>query len=215
MKIYTIILFFFILANIVSAQEIIYLNKFQLKGSKNFIHGYKTKNEDNSYNAVIEIPAGTNDKWEVSKSGDFIEHEMKDGRFRVINYLGYPFNYGFIPRTILSKKMDGDGDALDVIVLSQSTLKRGSVVKIKIIGMIKMRDKGRVDNKILSATFDSKFSQVKNMDTLEINYPGLKEILNIWFSNYKGEKIKIEGFEKKKKTKKFILQTQKFYENKK
>ena len=111
--------------------------------------------------------------------------------------------------------MDGDDDALDVVVLSQSTLKRGSVVKIQIIGMIKMKDKGMVDNKFLSATLDSKFSQVKNIDNLETMYPGLKEILNIWFSNYKGEKIKIEGFETKKTTKKFISQTQKFYEKKK
>ena len=111
--------------------------------------------------------------------------------------------------------MDGDGDALDVVVLSQSILKRGSVVKIQIIGMIKMKDKGMVDNKILSATLDSKFSRVKNIDNLEIMYPGLKEILNIWFSNYKGEKIKIEGFEDKKISENFIFQTQKFYENKK
>tara|TARA_B100000989_G_scaffold298808_1_gene290008 strand:+ start:2599 stop:3243 length:645 start_codon:yes stop_codon:yes gene_type:complete len=214
MKIHISIIFCF-LASIASAQEIVYLNKFQLKGSKNFINDYKTKNNDNTYNAIIEIPAGSNDKWEVSKSGDLIEHEMKDGRFRKINYLGYPFNYGFLPRTILSKKMDGDGDALDVIVLSQSTLKRGSVVKIQIIGMIKMKDKGRVDNKILSATIDSKFSRAKNINMLTTMYPGLKEILSIWFSNYKGEKIKIEGFEEKKTTKNFISQTQKFYENKK
>ena len=214
MKIYISIIFCF-LTSIASAQEIVYLNKFQLKGSKNFINDYKTKNNDNTYNAIIEIPAGSNDKWEVSKSGDLIEHEMKDGRFRKINYLGYPFNYGFLPRTILSKKMDGDGDALDVIVLSQSTLKRGSVVKIQIIGMIKMKDKGRVDNKILSASIDSKFSRAKNINMLTTMYPGLKEILSIWFSNYKGEKIKIEGFEDKKITKNFISQTQKFYENKK
>ena len=214
MKIYISIIFCF-LVSIAGAQEIVYLNKFQLKGSKNFINDYKTKNNDNTYNAIIEIPAGSNDKWEVSKSGDFIEHEMKDGRFRKINYLGYPFSYGFLPRTILSKKMDGDGDAVDVIVLSQSTLKRGSVVKIQIIGMIKMKDKGKVDNKILSASLDSKFSQVKNINSLTTMYPGIKEILNIWFSNYKGEKIKIEGFEDKKITKKFISQTQKLYENKK
>ena len=214
MRIYILIIYF-ILTSITIAQEIFYINNFQIKGSKNYIHGYKTKNEDNTYNAVIEIPAGSNDKWEVSKSGEYIAHEMKDGTFRKINYLGYPFNYGFLPGTILSKKMDGDGDALDVVVLSQSILKRGSVVKIQIIGMIKMKDKGMIDNKILSTTLDSKFSRVKNIDNLEIMYPGLKEILNIWFSNYKGEKIKIEGFENKKKTKKFISQTQKFYENKK
>ena len=129
MKIYISIIFCF-LASIASAQEIVYLNKFQLKGSKNFINDYKTKNNDNTYNAIIEIPAGSNDKWEVSKSGDLIEHEMKDGRFRKINYLGYPFNYGSSSSNSV-KKMDGDDDALDVIVLSQSTLKRGSVVKIK------------------------------------------------------------------------------------
>ena len=94
--------------------------------------------------------------------------------------------------------MDGDGDALDVIVLSQSTLKRGSVVKIQIIGMIKMKDKGRVDNKILSASIDLEILTSQKYRYVNYNVSWFKEILSIWFSNYKGEKIKIEGFEDKK-----------------
>ena len=51
---------------------------------------------------------------------------------RIINYLGYPANYGMIPKTLLKKENGGDGDPLDVIVLGPPESK-GSIVKCKII----------------------------------------------------------------------------------
>ena len=36
--------------------------------------------------------------------------EFRDGKPRVVAYLGYPGNYGMIPRTLLPKEHGGDGD---------------------------------------------------------------------------------------------------------
>ena len=59
---------------------------------------------------VVEIPAGTNAKWEVDKATGGLHWEQKDGRPRVVQYLAYPGNYGMIPSTSLPYEIGGDGE---------------------------------------------------------------------------------------------------------
>lgn len=199
----------------VSSHEIKKLNNYQIKSKINFLHEYQTINLDGHFNAVIEITAGTNEKWEVSKNGSILELELRNGVPRVIDYLSYPFNYGFIPKTRLSKQIGGDGDAIDVIILSQQKLKKGLVVPVKIIGMLLMKDKGKIDNKIISVLINSKFEKLNSIKQLETQYPGILEIIDIWFANYKGTKIVTSGFANKKKALEFLNDGQKFYEKNK
>ena len=196
----------------VNSHEIEYTNSFQLNGKTNFLHGIESINEDGNFNAVIEIPAGTNEKWEVSKNGSAIELELKNGVPRVIDYLGYPFNYGFVPKTIVSTNDGGDGDAIDIIILSQKKLKRGMIVPVKVIGMLLMKDKGKTDNKIISVLADSKFEKSNSIKKLEELYPGILDIINKWFENYKGTKIVTSGFVRKKDAIEFLSRGQNFYE---
>ena len=44
-----------------------------------------------------------------------MEKDYKDGKERIIQFLPYPGNYGFIPETLA-----GDGDPIDVIDLDES-----------------------------------------------------------------------------------------------
>ena len=69
---------------------------------------------------VVEIPAGTNHKIEYDPSTDSFENDKKDGKDRVISFLPYPGNYGFIPSTLMNKDRGGDGDALDILVIGES-----------------------------------------------------------------------------------------------
>ena len=85
-------------------------------GASHFISGYAPK-VDNDIQVVIEIPTGTTAKWEVDKSDGLLHWQIKNGNPRIVEYLGYPGNYGMIPRTLLAKDSGGDGDPLDVIVL--------------------------------------------------------------------------------------------------
>tara|TARA_B100001173_G_C15798294_1_gene466508 strand:- start:72 stop:728 length:657 start_codon:yes stop_codon:yes gene_type:complete len=205
-----LLLFFFPFKSF--SNNITYLNSYELKGEKNFISGYDSKNINGSYNAVIEIPAGSNEKWEVSKDGELIKLEFKNGKPRIINYIGYPVNYGFIPKTLLPTSEGGDGDQLDILVFSQSPLQRGQVVEVKIIGMLKMKDKGLLDNKILAILDDnSGFYRINSLNQLDNQYPGILEIIRIWFSNYKETIPLIDGYEKKVKTIKLIEKSIKFY----
>ena len=70
----------------------------------NLLTDYIPLYADGDVNAVIEIPSGTLDKWELNKSNGRIEWELVNNVPRIINYLGYPGNYGMIPRTLLSKE---------------------------------------------------------------------------------------------------------------
>lgn len=81
-----------------------------------------------AYQAVIEIPAGTIQKCEVSKNSGQLEWEFKKGKPREIKFLDYPGNYGFIPQT-----SSDDGDALDIMVFCES-VRRGDVLNVRIIG---------------------------------------------------------------------------------
>jgi inorganic pyrophosphatase len=81
---------------------------------------------------VIEIPSGTNEKFEVDKTTRQLKLEiLNDGKQRLVNYLPYPFNYGMVPRTLLPKHLGGDGNPLGVIVLGKP-IERGTVDRVQV-----------------------------------------------------------------------------------
>ena len=166
-------------------------------GKKNFFHEYNAFNNDGTINVIVEIPAGDNDKWELWKKDGSIRWEFQNNSFRKIKYLPYISNYGFVPQTLFSKEIGGDGDPVDVILLGER-LERGSVVKCKILGVINIIDEGSLDSKIVAVNQNSfvfNSSILNNFDDLSVNYPGALKIIEIWFQNYKlNNKILINGY---------------------
>lgn len=148
--------------------------------------------DEDHIRVVIEIPAGSIQKWEVDKADGNLKWEMKNGSPRNIKYIGYPGNYGLVPRTLLSKERGGDNDPMDIIVLGPP-LPRGSIVDVKLIGLLKMQDKGEQDNKLIAVMRNNAFSMVDSIDELDKKFPGVSDIIESWFSNYKGKK-KVETF---------------------
>lgn len=174
------------------------------KSSINLTRDYSTKAQNGLINVVVEIPAGTSEKWEINKSNGKLSLEYIDNSPRVIKYLPYPFNYGMIPNTLLPKEEGGDGDPLDVIVIGDY-IKRGSVISAKVIGYIKMIDKGERDDKIITISKDSPLYFVNDINQLNQNFPGVTKIIETWFKNYKGQnKIKIKGFSDKREAHELI-----------
>jgi len=160
----------------------------RLEGKKLYLSEYKPMNADGTVNAVIEIPAGTHEKWEVDKTDERMHLQYIDNIPRIIQYLSYPANYGMIPQSILPKDKGGDGDALDIIVLGEH-LERGSVVKTKIIGMLRLIDGGEQDDKLIAVPMTGVFSEISNIIELKDKYSGVAEIIELWYSNYKGPGI--------------------------
>jgi inorganic pyrophosphatase len=152
-----------------------------------FLHGIAAFTPDSLVNVVIEIPAGTTQKWEVNKETGQIEWErVNPDSLRIIDYLAYPANYGFVPQTLLPETSGGDGDPVDVFVLGPS-IAREQIVGVRIIGIIHMLDDHESDSKLLAVSADNKGLNAETYEMLVTNYPGVMEILRIWLSHYKGQ----------------------------
>jgi len=102
--------------------------------------------------AVVEIPSGSNVKYELDKQSGLIKLD------RVLySAVYYPANYGFIPQTLAE-----DGDPLDVLVLCQEAVVPLTLIHARAIGLMTMIDAGKRDHKIISvATQDPEFSSYK------------------------------------------------------
>jgi inorganic pyrophosphatase len=131
------------------------------------------------YNFFIEIPAGTNEKWEVNKTDGKLEVQKNKKGKRIINFISYPGNYGLIPQTIA-----GDGDPLDVIDLGPSAA-RGSTSPVKIIGGLYFKDKKKTDIKLIAINPRGNFQDIEKIDDLFYEHSSITEILKLWFLNYK------------------------------
>ncbi|MEP5255129.1 MAG: inorganic diphosphatase [Winogradskyella arenosi] len=150
--------------------------------------------EDAQVNAVIEIPAGTIDKWELNKNTGQIEWERIEDTPRKINYLGYPGNYGMIPKTLIPKHGGGDGDPLDILVLGPPA-ERGDILRCKIIGLLYLTDSGEQDHKLIAVSDTSVMYTMNSISELDKNYQGISEIIALWFTNYKASGLlKSEGY---------------------
>ena len=107
--------------------------------------------------AVIEISKGSKVKYELDKETGMIMFDRLLSTSMV-----YPANYGFIPRTL-----GGDGDPLDVLVITSEPLLPNTLVEARPIGMIVMIDDGEQDEKIIAvAKSDPFLKNVKSLDDL-------------------------------------------------
>lgn len=164
------------------------------ENAQNLITDYAPINKDGTINVVIEIPAGTNEKWEVTEPEGKLELKYKKGKPRVIKYLGYPGNYGMVPRTLMSGETGGDNDPLDVLAIG-APITRGKVVKAKLIGVLKFLDVGERDDKLIVVLPETAFYNVDNFEQLDETFPGITSIIKTWFLYYKGSgKMVFRGF---------------------
>lgn len=109
------------------------------------------------FTAVIEIPKDSQCKYELDK---------KTGLLRLDRVLytatHYPANYGFIPRTYAD-----DGDPLDVLVLCARSVHPLTLIQVYPIGVMRMMDDGRVDDKIIAIPFsDPTYNSIRSIDEM-------------------------------------------------
>jgi inorganic pyrophosphatase len=167
------------------AEGVVFRDAYTLVGPRNFMSGYDAIVRESTVHAVIEIPAGCTDKWEVKTEDGLLHWDFKNGKPRKVSYLGYPCNYGMVPRTILGEERGGDGDPLDILVLG-AALPRGSVIEARVIGLFQMRDAGELDVKLVAVREDTPFASVRDVTQLEAQFPGASTIIETWFAHYKG-----------------------------
>lgn len=177
----------------------------------NLIKDFENLNEDKTINVVVEIPKGSNKKWEVSKISGSLVREFYMGKPRLIDYGAYPVNYGMIPQTVLPARLAGDGDPLDVIIFGEK-LTQGKIVKVRPVGVMRMKDSGEQDDKILAVPLSQDYKNIKKLDDLEKFKPQkLSEVIK-WFESYKGQNIiEFKRLDKIDEAYKMINQSNRYY----
>lgn len=127
----------------------------------------------NVVNALIEIPLGSRNKYELNS---------KTGRIHLDRVLhsamSYPAEYGYIENTLAP-----DGDPIDILVIAREATFPGCVVPARVLGYLSTVDNGKEDYKLIAVTdCDPRYDHVQKLEDLA-DYI-LKEITN-FFENYK------------------------------
>lgn len=140
-------------------------------------------------NVIIEIPLnGEPVKYEVDKD---------TGALFVDRILGtsmhYPCNYGYVNNTLC-----GDGDPVDVMVMSRFGFAPGSVVRCRPVAVLNMSDESGEDAKVLAVPVEKISPMNKHIkDIGDVPELMLKRISH-FFEHYKdledGKWVKIEGW---------------------
>jgi inorganic pyrophosphatase len=143
----------------------------------------------NDFNVIIEIPMNADPiKYEVDKETGamFVDRFMATA-------MHYPCNYGYVPNTL-----SGDGDPVDVLVLSPVPLISGVVVRCRPVGMLKMSDEAGDDTKVLAVPIDKLSSLYRDItNPRDLPELVLSQIAH-FFQHYKdlepGKWVKIAGW---------------------
>src|SRR5271163_4660861 len=125
------------------------------------------------FNAIIEIPLGSSNKYELDKKTGLLKLD------RVLHSaVYYPANYGFIPQTLAD-----DGDPLDVLVLAAGPVYPLTLVKARPIGLMTMMDQDELDHKVIAVGIhDPEYNTYHDVHELPKHR---MEVIKRFFTDYK------------------------------
>lgn len=166
------------------------------------------KNPPEEINVVIEIPKGSNIKYEIdTKSGAiFVDRWLYPS-------MSYPCNYGFIPNT-----REDNGDPVDVFVLNDDPLEIMSVIRSNPVGVLLSEDQDGQDSKIIAVPItevDSKFSGITDLKNIpDYMLSKLEHFIKHHKDLEEGKYVKLKAWEGKEAAKKKISEAIEKYNKK-
>ncbi|MEW5841227.1 MAG: inorganic diphosphatase [Thermoproteota archaeon] len=146
------------------------------------------KNPPEEINVVIEIPKGSNIKYEIDEESGalFVDRKLFTAMF-------YPCNYGFVPQT-----KEKDGDPVDVLVLGEDAVIPTAVIRASPVGVLITADEEGEDAKVVAvpvAKIDPAFSNVKDIQHVPQH---VQDQIKHFFEHYKelekGKYVKVTGW---------------------
>jgi inorganic pyrophosphatase len=163
------------------------------------------RNPPEEVTAIIEIPSGSRNKYELDKDTGLIKLD------RVLySAVHYPADYGLIPRTLHE-----DGDPLDILVMVKEQTFAGCMIDVRPIGVLRMLDRGEPDDKILGVPLHDPAHE-EFFDIADIPQHMLREI-EYFFSTYKdleGKRVQAAGWEKSERAMAIIEESIERYDRK-
>jgi inorganic pyrophosphatase len=158
------------------------------------------KNIPDSFNVVIEIPMNADPiKYEVDKESGaiFVDRFMTTA-------MHYPTNYGYVPQTL-----SGDGDPVDVLVITPFPLFPGVVVPCRPLGILMMEDEAGVDGKVIAVPTTKILPMYEKLTNIEDVDAMTRNAISHFFEHYKdlekGKWVKVLGWEGIEAAKKEVL----------
>jgi len=145
-------------------------------------------------NVIVEIPKGSQNKYEYDKKNKVFKLDRV-----LFSPMHYPGDYGFIPQTHAK-----DNDPLDALVLLSFPTYPGMLIEAVPVGVLKMKDSGKDDDKILCVAKSE--VRLKAKDIKDIDKHVLDEIAH-FFAVYKqleGKKVRIYGWQNNAAARKII-----------
>jgi inorganic pyrophosphatase len=144
--------------------------------------------EDYTCRAVIETPKGSRSKFDYDPdSGLFLLAGL------VPTGMSFPLSFGFIPSTRAE-----DGDPLDVMVLHDEAIPVGSLVSVRLLGVIEgdQTEDGKTvrnDRLLAVTTCSHDYEQIKHIEQLGNHF--LKNLSQFWvnYNALKGKRYNIRG----------------------
>lgn len=138
-------------------------------------------------NAYIEMTPFDAVKYEVDKATGYLQVDRPQ-----LTSSMPPTLYGFIPRTFCGPRVHalspgsqrGDGDPLDICVITERPINRGEVIlRARIIGGVQLVDTGEADDKIVAVLDEDRFWG--HVTELEQIPQALRDRLHHYFETYK------------------------------
>lgn len=156
-------------------------------------------------NVIVEINKGSKNKYEIDKETglialDRVAHTSQD----------FPFDYGFIPKTLWH-----DNDPVDVIILTTYPLLPGLLVRVRPVAIMNMIDGGEADDKIIAVPHDDpRWSNI--LDLEDINKHTIKEIEHFYmtYKKLQNKEVEVLGFKGKSEAVGAFIEGQKIYKQK-
>jgi inorganic pyrophosphatase len=154
-------------------------------------------------NVIVEIAGGSRNKYEYDKALDIFRLDRA-----LHSPIFYPGDYGFAPRTLAL-----DGDPLDVLILVSEPTFTGCLVVARPIGLLKMVDDGKEDDKVLAVPLgEPEYAEIYNYTQI---FPHQLRKIQHFFETYKlleGKQTSTNGWVDAAQARRIIVESSERFE---
>jgi len=152
-----------------------------------------------TYNMIVEIPRFSQAKFEIHREHMMnpIVQDKEDNQLRyipnVFPWHGHVCNYGAFPQTWENPfhedewtGLKGDKDPIDVCEVGSKPVATGTVLPVKVLGILGMLDSGETDWKVIVMNSNEAAKKsIDNLNDLRAEHPGVIESVRQFFTVYK------------------------------